>query len=158
MNKWPPYPDPPGDKLPLLRRSWTSIGLRSKTNACHTHFLVAPTVDLWLRKATFIPSVQTDLCLSHIHLAFAYTINTLYSVARHHQHTIRCHTLSGSTGSALIWHSRGRVFESRLVQQVLRFVGSVNIDLTVEQPQLFRKLPHSHTSSTSYLYSSHGSS
>ena len=30
--------------------------------------------------------------------------------------------LSGSTGSALVWHC-GRVFESRHVHQVLRFVG-----------------------------------
>ena len=30
------------------------------------------------------------------------------------------YTLSGRTGSALVWHTRGRAFESRLVQQVLR--------------------------------------
>ena len=35
-------------------------------------------------------------------------------------------------GSALVWHTRGRVFESRLVQQVLRFVGSVNSAQYVE--------------------------
>ena len=35
-------------------------------------------------------------------------------------------TLGGRTGSALVWHLRGRAFESRLVQQVLLFVGCVN--------------------------------
>ena len=34
-------------------------------------------------------------------------------------------TLSGRTGSALDWHTRGREFEPRLLQQVLRFVGNV---------------------------------
>ena len=34
-------------------------------------------------------------------------------------------SLSGRTGSALVWHTRGRVFELRLPQQVLRFVGRV---------------------------------
>ena len=34
--------------------------------------------------------------------------------------------LSGRTGSALVWHTRLRAFESRLVQQVLRFVVGVN--------------------------------
>ena len=38
---------------------------------------------------------------------------------------IDIHTLSGRIGSALVWHTRGRVFEPRLLQQVLRFVGSV---------------------------------
>ena len=28
--------------------------------------------------------------------------------------------------SALGWHTRGRAFESRLLQQVLRFVGRIN--------------------------------
>ena len=42
------------------------------------------------------------------------------------------YTLSGRTGSALVWHSRGLVFESRLVHQVLRFVGSVNTVQYVE--------------------------
>ena len=36
------------------------------------------------------------------------------------------YTLSGRKGSALVWHTRGRAFESRLVQQVLRFVFRVN--------------------------------
>ena len=35
------------------------------------------------------------------------------------------YTLSGRTGSALVSHTRGRVFERRLLQQVLRFVGRV---------------------------------
>ena len=43
-----------------------------------------------------------------------------------------CAALSGHTGSALVWHTRERVFESRLVQQVLRFAGSVNIVEYVE--------------------------
>ena len=42
------------------------------------------------------------------------------------------HTLSGSTGSVLVWHALGLVFESRLVQQVLRFVGRVNTVQYVE--------------------------
>ena len=42
------------------------------------------------------------------------------------------YTQSGRTGSALVWHSRGREFESRLVQQVLRFVGIVYIVQYVE--------------------------
>ena len=41
-------------------------------------------------------------------------------------HLVCLHTLSGHTGSALVWHTRGRVFEPRLLQQVLRFVGRVN--------------------------------
>ena len=41
-------------------------------------------------------------------------------------------TLSGRTGSALVWHTRGRAFQSRLVQQVLRFVGRVNTVQYVE--------------------------
>ena len=32
-------------------------------------------------------------------------------------------TLSGRTGSALAWHAHGRVFEPRLLQQVLRLVA-----------------------------------
>ena len=35
-------------------------------------------------------------------------------------------TLSGRAGSALVCHNRGHVFESRLLQQVLRYAGSVN--------------------------------
>ena len=35
------------------------------------------------------------------------------------------YTLSGRTGCALVWHTRGRVFEPRLLQQVLRFVSPV---------------------------------
>ena len=35
------------------------------------------------------------------------------------------HYLSGRTGSALVWQTRGRVFESRLVQQVLLFLSHV---------------------------------
>ena len=42
------------------------------------------------------------------------------------------HTLSGRTGSALVWHTRGPVFEPRLLQQVLGFVGSVNTVQYVE--------------------------
>ena len=34
-------------------------------------------------------------------------------------------TLSSRTGSALVWHTCGRAFESRLVQQVLRFVAAL---------------------------------
>ena len=34
------------------------------------------------------------------------------------------YTVSGRTGRA-VWHTRGRVFEPRLLQQVLRFVGRV---------------------------------
>ena len=34
-------------------------------------------------------------------------------------------TLSGRTGSTWVWHTCGRVFEPRLLQQVLRFVGRV---------------------------------
>ena len=35
------------------------------------------------------------------------------------------YTLSGSTGSELAWHTRGRVCEARLLQQVLRFVAPI---------------------------------
>ena len=35
------------------------------------------------------------------------------------------YTLSGRTGSALVWHTHGRVFEPRLTRQVLRFVRRV---------------------------------
>ena len=46
---------------------------------------------------------------------------------------ITLYTLSGRTGSALVWHTRGRAFEFRLVQQVLRFViGRVNTVQYVE--------------------------
>ena len=40
--------------------------------------------------------------------------------------TLHTFTLSGCTGSELVWHTRGGTFKSRLVQQVLRFVGCVN--------------------------------
>ena len=42
------------------------------------------------------------------------------------------HTLSGRTGSALVWHTRGRVLESRLVQHLLRFVSRVSTMQYVE--------------------------
>ena len=42
------------------------------------------------------------------------------------------HTLSGRTGNALVWHTSGRAFVSRLLQQVLRFVGRVNTVQYVE--------------------------
>ena len=42
------------------------------------------------------------------------------------------YTLGGRKGSALVWHTHGRAFESRLVQQVLRFVGHVNTVQYVE--------------------------
>ena len=34
-------------------------------------------------------------------------------------------SLSGLTGSALAWHSQGRLFAPRLLQQVLRFVPRI---------------------------------
>ena len=45
---------------------------------------------------------------------------------------IMIYTLNGLTGSALVWHSRGRLFDSRLVQQVFRFIGRVNTVQYVE--------------------------
>ena len=48
-------------------------------------------------------------------------------------HTILIiHTLSRRTGSALVWHTRGRVFEPRLVQQVLWFVDRLNTEQYME--------------------------
>ena len=35
------------------------------------------------------------------------------------------YTLSGRTGSALVWNTRGRMFEPRSMKQVLRFLGHV---------------------------------
>ena len=35
------------------------------------------------------------------------------------------YALSGRTGSALVWHTHGRVFEPRLLQEVLRFVAGI---------------------------------
>ena len=46
--------------------------------------------------------------------------------------------LSGRTGSALVWHTRGRVFQPRLLQQVLRFVGHV---YTVQYVELRKYCP-----------------
>ena len=57
------------------------------------------------------------------------------------------YTPSGRTGSALVWHARGRAFQSRLVQQVLRFVGSVN---TVQYVDL-RGTAHEGRGATSQL-------
>ena len=42
------------------------------------------------------------------------------------------YTLSGRTGSVLVWHTRGRALEPRLLKQVMRFVGRVNILKYVE--------------------------
>ena len=36
------------------------------------------------------------------------------------------YTLSGRTGSTLVRHTHGRLFEPRLMQQVLQFIGRVN--------------------------------
>ena len=36
-----------------------------------------------------------------------------------------CYLVCGPAESALVWHTRGRVFEPRLQQRVLRFVGRV---------------------------------
>ena len=38
---------------------------------------------------------------------------------------IQAETLSGLTGSVLVWHTHGRVFKPQLLQQVLRFVCRV---------------------------------
>ena len=55
----------------------------------------------------------------------------LWYLTNYHKHNTAtdywdyCFALSGSTGKALVWHTRGLVFEPRLLQQVLRFVGRV---------------------------------
>ena len=53
--------------------------------------------------------------------------------------------MSGRTGSAFVWHTRGRTFEPRLLQQVLRLVGRV---YTVQYVEL-RVLPMTVGSATS---------
>ena len=49
-----------------------------------------------------------------------------YIIKFMYQSGVHVHILSGRTGSALVWHTRGRMFEPRLLQQVMRFVGLVH--------------------------------
>ena len=48
---------------------------------------------------------------------------TLLTLSWHCQHA---QTMSGRTGSVLAWHTHGRVFKPRLLQQVLRFVARIH--------------------------------
>ena len=66
-----------------------------------------------------------SIYLSYVLYRFIYPIDLFI-------YPIYPYTLSGRTGSALVWHTRGRAFESRLLQQVLRFVGRVNTVQYVE--------------------------
>ena len=47
--------------------------------------------------------------------------------------------VSRRIGSALVWHTRGRVFEPQLMQKVLRFVGRV---FTVQYVELGGSTAH----------------
>ena len=64
--------------------------------------------------SSFMANLYIILYISYIFSYPGYSWIGMYSVIQH---------LSCLTSSALVWHTHRRVFEPRLLQQVLRFVG-----------------------------------